>query len=103
MPTCGTIVVRPEFDSNSVSVSSCTGGAEVTQGESVAVTATVENENPAAANATVELLVDGSREATGTVTVGANGAGDVTFDVATGALSTGDHSVTAQLSSAQRA
>ena len=103
MPTCGTIEVTPSFDANNVSVSTCTGGAEVTRGQQVSITATVQNTNDTAANATVGLIVDGTQEATTTVTVGANRSTTANFRLATNSLSLGVHSVDAEVTDAQQA
>jgi len=103
MATCGTLVVRPQFSAQNVTVASCTGGADVRQGETVPVTATVENTNDDAANVTVTLYVDGSPTGSTSLAVPANASSSVTFSLDTGSLEPGDHSVDAEAANASRA
>lgn len=103
MPTCGTIEVIVPFDPANVSVSACAASGEVTPGEQVDVTLTVQNDNNTGANATVDLLMDGNSLSTQNTTVAANGSQELTFAVDTSGLSPGEYQFTAGVQQASRA
>lgn len=103
MPTCGTIEVTPRFDANNVSVSACAGNADVERGQSVGVTATIQNTNDAAANASIRLQVGSNTVGSTSTTVAANSSRQVQFTVDTADLSPGDYRARVELTGAQRA
>jgi len=99
---CGTITVVPAFNESDVYVSACNlQTTSITPGETVEVGSPVNNDNSTAAEATVELFVNGSSEAVDTRTIGANQ--NETFAFSFSPQASGDYNLETEVVSASRA
>lgn len=82
MASCGTLTVEPPFESDAVSLESCSAGGTAIAGDGVAVEWTIVNDNDEKANADVAIEAGGSTIHEETVTVPA-GSSD-TFEATVG-------------------
>jgi len=75
--------------------------ATATQGDTIAVSATVTNTGDASGSGTVAVAVDGEEVASEEVSLDAGGSTSVTFDVDTTGVATGDHTHTVSIGSSE--
>lgn len=81
MASCGTITVRPAFESSNVTASCDVGNTSITAGDTVEITATVENDNDVRASYDLTFEVGDAVEETVSGSVSADGSSSESITV----------------------
>jgi hypothetical protein len=103
---CGSIEVIPQFNSNNVQTVGCSNlPSEAVAGDTIQIDYTVENTNPAAADAVIEVFQQegtGSRQSVGSTTEEISGNGTETGGFNVTLPSAGNFTFSVEVTSASR-